>query len=51
MGKDYRDIQYKVLSIRLSDEVIEELKKRRKNFKSWNLFFKELLDDSKRSKD
>ncbi len=31
-----RDLKYKVVSMRLYDEVIQELQKRRKNFKSWN---------------
>ncbi len=44
MGKDYRDIKYDVFSIRLSDEIIQELKKRRQNYKSWNLLFKDLLN-------
>lgn len=39
-----KDIEYKVFSVRLSDEVIEELKKRRKTLRSWNLLFKELLE-------
>ncbi len=44
MGKEYRDLKYAVFSLRLSDEVIEELKKRRQNYKSWNLLFKDLLN-------
>lgn len=47
MGTKYKDIKYKVLSMRLSDEVIKELKNRRQNFKSWNLLFKELLKKTK----
>lgn len=43
MGKDYRDIKYKVFSARLSDEIKQELENRRKDFKSWNLLFRELL--------
>lgn len=39
-----RDLKYQVLSMRLSDEVIEELQKRRKNFKSWNLLVRDLLN-------
>ena len=50
MGKEYRDIKYKVFSIRLSDEVIEKLKKRRLKYKSWNLFIKELLEIKKEIK-
>ncbi len=50
MGTQYKDLKYSVFSARLSDEVIEELKKRRNLKKSWNLLFKELLDDGKRSK-
>jgi len=47
MGKEYRDIKYDVISFRLSAEVIEELKKRRRNSKSWNLLFKDLLKGKK----
>lgn len=43
MQKQYKNIKYKVLSIRLSDDIIKELKQRRKQFKSWNLFIKSLL--------
>ncbi len=45
-----RNLKYKIWTVRLSYEVIEELKKRRQNEKSWNLLLKKLLDDSKRSK-
>lgn len=38
-----RDIKYKGYTFKLSEEVREELYKRRRNFKSWNLYFKELL--------
>lgn len=39
-----RDLKYKLRSFRLSDEVLEDLDKRRRNYKSWNLLFKELLN-------
>lgn len=38
-----KDIKYKVFAARLSDEVTEELRNRRNEYKSWNLLFKELL--------
>ena len=38
-----RDLKYKAMSFRLSEEVEQELTKRREKFKSWNLLFKELL--------
>lgn len=38
-----RNEHYKVMSLRLSDEVIKELKLRRSQFKSWNLMFEQLL--------
>lgn len=48
MGKEYRDLKYDVFSVRLSEDIVNELKKRRQNFKSWNLLFKELLYGKKR---
>lgn len=38
-----RDEHYKIFSARLSDEVTVELQKRRQNYKSWNLLFRQLL--------
>lgn len=43
MVNNMRNLKYRVMSLRLSDEVIEELNNRRKNFKSWNLLLKQLL--------
>lgn len=43
MDIGHKDIKYEVFSMRLSEEVIEELKKRRQEFKSWNLLLKQLL--------
>ena len=46
-----KDLHYRAYSFRISEEVKNELEKRRKEKNvSWNLFFNELLDDSKRSK-
>lgn len=39
--KSDKKFKYKVFSMRLSDQVITELKRRRK--KTWNLLLKELL--------
>lgn len=45
-----KDIHYRAYSFRLSKEVKDELEKRRKDKNiSWNLLFRELLHDSKRS--
>ena len=38
-----RDKHSVVFSERLEDKIIDELRKRRKNSKSWNLLFKKLL--------
>jgi hypothetical protein len=38
-----RNKHYKVWTVRLNEEVIKELKLRRRKFKSWNLLFKVLL--------
>jgi len=38
-----KNTNYKVNSFRLEEEVIKELKNRQKNFKSWNLMFRDLL--------
>jgi len=45
-----RDLKYNIWSVRLSEEVIKELKIRRQNFKSWNLLFKYLLNAKKGEK-
>ncbi len=45
-----RDINYKVMSVRLSDEVIKELQNRRQKFKSWNLMYRNLLGFKKEFK-
>jgi len=37
------DKHYGVFSVRLDEKIIEELKNRRQNFKSWNLLFRKLL--------
>lgn len=51
MPKHSKNLKYKVLSLRLSDEVIGELKKRRQNAKSWNLLLKAMLyGDNKATK-
>lgn len=47
---EYRDLKYDVFSARLSKEVIEEFKKRRDNFPSWNLLFRDLLKDKNGNK-
>jgi len=41
-----RDKHYQVFSARLENKIVEELKNRRQNFKSWNLLFKQLVDNS-----
>ena len=39
-----KDIHYKVWTVRLHEDTVEELKKRREEKKlSWNLFIKDLL--------
>lgn len=40
---EHNNIKYSVFSVRLSDEIQEDLNKRRKEYKSWNLLFKQLL--------
>ena len=39
----HRDLKYDVFSARLENKIIEELKNRRRTFKSWNLLFRKLL--------
>jgi hypothetical protein len=50
MGKIHKDKEYKVFSVRLEDEVIEELQKNRANFKSWNLLFRHFFIEKKQKK-
>lgn len=38
-----RDLEYKIFAQRLSDENIKFLKKERKKYSSWNLFFNKLI--------
>jgi predicted DNA-binding protein len=43
--KKEKDLEYKVFSIRLSEEVRDKLKElQRSSGKSWNLFIKELIN-------
>jgi len=45
--KTHKDLKYRVFTMRLSEEVIKELKNRRVFVKSWNLLIKELLNKKK----
>lgn len=38
-----RDKHYEIFCARLDEKNLQELKRRRENFKSWNLLFKDLL--------
>jgi len=41
--KKERSLEYKVFTVRLSDENISWLKLESKKHKSWNIFFKQLI--------
>lgn len=46
MTNGMRQLKYKAYSFRLSEETKKQLEERRiKSAKSWNLFFKELLNE------